>query len=244
MATSGTYDFGMSNSSVLLEAFDRCKIRPTAVTRDQILSGGRSMNLELISWANRGVNLWKVESFTIQLVAGQAAYTAGAGVTNIPARTISFLDVYYSLLNAGGAGINIDRIMIPMSRSVYDELSNKLQPGVPTMYWFNKLLSPTLTLYQPPLQGYPTAQISGHLLSRLQDSNLGGAQNPDVDTLALDALCAGLARRLGTKFVDDQKHQMRLDTEAKEAWTLFSDTNREEAPISIVPDWGNYTMGS
>lgn len=239
MATSGTHDWTLDNSSILLEAFDRATVRPTALTRDQIMSGNRSLNLELLSWSNMGINLWKVEPFTIQLVASQDVYTAGTGVTNIPAATVTMLDVFLSQIDGGGAGINIDRIMIPMSRTVYDETSNKLEPGMPTMFWYQKLRLPTLTIYQPPLEGYPTYQLGGHLMLRIEDSNLGGSDEADVDILGLDALCARLAVRLARKFMPDKVEGLKED--AKEALMLFIDQNREDSPITILPQsipWG------
>lgn len=188
------------------------------------------------------MNLWAVEPFSIQIVANQAVYTSGTGPTNIPAETISMLDVYLSQINGGGAGINIDRIMIPMSRTIYDQFSNKLQPGQPTMYWFEKVIPPTMTLYQPPLQGYPTYAVSGHLLRRLQDVALGDGQTVDVQYQALDALAAGVALRLARKYRRENADIISdLKEEFTEAMTLFTETNREDANITIAPAdswWG------
>ena len=95
MTTSGTNNFFLANSDVVLEAFDRCEIRPSEITRERMFSCKRSLNLEVQTWANRGVNLWKVALITIPLVQGVAQYT-------LPANTISLLDVYvrqYQLSN-------------------------------------------------------------------------------------------------------------------------------------------------
>src|ERR1700744_6113867 len=99
MASSGTYNWGLTNADILIEAFDRAQVRPTALTREHLISARRSLNLELQTWANRGVNLWEVQPFTLQIVRGQATYTAGNGVTNISPNTVSMLDVYYSIIN-------------------------------------------------------------------------------------------------------------------------------------------------
>lgn len=233
MASSGTYTWDLDNASLMIEAFDRCEIRPTAITRDQFLSGIRSLNLELRSWSSRGVNLWSVQAFTIRAVTNQATYAAGTGVSNISPYTVSILDMFWSQIDGGGTGINIDRIMLPMSRTEYDELSNKLQPGQPTQYWFEKTVPVNLTIYQPPEQGYPYYQFSGHLLTRIQDANLTAAETPDIDPLGYDALCAGLAKRLALKFAPTKFATLKV--EAKESWNEFADTNREDAPIRILP---------
>lgn len=241
MSSSGTYNFALSNADIIIEAFDNCGVRPTAITRDQMQSAIRSLNLELRKWSSLGVNLWAVKDFTIQLIAGQAVYTAGTGPSNIPSETVTILDMYYSLINGGGAGINIDRIMIPMSRTIYDELSNKLQPGIPTQYWFEKLVPPQVTIYQPPLQAYPIAQLGGHLLVRLQDANLAGPETPDIDPLGFDALCSAMSLRLAHKYMPAQVD--RLKALADESWTVFMETNREDAPMTILPTASYFNRG-
>lgn len=242
MASSGTWDFQLTTADCLLEAFDRCGRRPTSLTRDDLQSGRRSLNLELISWNSRGVNLWKVIAFTVQIVANQATYAAGTGVTNIPKNLVSMLDVYISQINGGGSGIDIDRILLPMSRTDYAQFSNKLQPGQPSMYWFEKTSPPSFTLYQSPLQGYPTYQVSGYAIQRIQDANIGGTETPDIDILALDALCAMLADRLGNgkNFCTDSRRAARLEKDAVAAWALFMETNREDVDIQILPDYGGW----
>ena len=85
----------------MLEAFDRCEIRGPDITRDKLFSARRSINLELSTWANRGVNLWKVELITVPLVQGVATYTLDASV-------ISMLDVYvrtFQLTNTLAGGV-------------------------------------------------------------------------------------------------------------------------------------------
>lgn len=210
-----------------------------------MLSAIRSLNLELLNFtSNSGISLWKVVPFTIQLVAGQSVYNEGVGPTNFPANTVTMLDVFFSIINGGGTGINIDRIMIPMSRTIYDELSNKLQPGIPTMYWFEKTVPRQFVIYQPSLQAYPTVQIGGHCMVRAQDANLTGGQTPDIDPLATDALCARMALRLGRKYAAEKPAVIQgLKADAKEAWELFIDTNREDAPIRILPVASYFNRG-
>lgn len=87
MTTSGTYSAFLNNGDVVLEAFDRCEIRPVDITRERLFSAKRSINLELQTWSNRGLNLWKVSLITVPLVQGVATYTLNA-------TTISVLDTY------------------------------------------------------------------------------------------------------------------------------------------------------
>lgn len=87
MTTSGTYDFELSNADVVLESFDRCEIRPSALTAEHMISAKRSINLELQRWSNLGVNLWKMDLLTMNIEQGVLTYT-------LPQNTVSLLDVY------------------------------------------------------------------------------------------------------------------------------------------------------
>lgn len=101
MTTSGTNSFFLDNSDIVLEAFDRCQIRPTAITRQHMISATRSLNLCLQAMGNRGVNLWSVDLQTIPLVQGQATYT-------LPSDTVSLLDAYRStFINTQNVSFNV-----------------------------------------------------------------------------------------------------------------------------------------
>lgn len=192
-ATSGTYTFSPSVSGLVLEAFDRCQIRPPQVDRHMMDSARTSIQLALQDWTNQGFAFWELESGTINLVVNQAVYT-------FPSRLVTLTDLFYSNVNGNGAGVNQDRIMIPISRDIYASLTNKLQQGIPTQYWFQILTVPQVTIWQVPTVGAPNYVLGWYGLSRVQDANLGGGEIPDVPYRAIDTLCADLARRLSEKF--------------------------------------------
>ena len=90
---SNQYQFNMTFAEILLEAFARCGIHPPALTREQMTSARRSLNLELQSLGNMGPNLWQIDLQSINLVQGVSTY-------QVPANTVSILDAYretYSL---------------------------------------------------------------------------------------------------------------------------------------------------
>lgn len=86
-STSGTYNFSLSNADILIEALDRCEIRPPAITGEHMISGRRSLNLELQSWGNDVPKLWAIELVTIPLVQGVPIYS-------LPSNVICMLDTY------------------------------------------------------------------------------------------------------------------------------------------------------
>lgn len=92
-SASGTYDWTLDNAGIVTEAFARCGIHPTALTREHFISATRSLNLALSSWSNRAVNLWQVDLQSIPLTQGVQTY-------NLPSNTVNILDAYietYSL---------------------------------------------------------------------------------------------------------------------------------------------------
>lgn len=87
--TSGESDFFLSNSDVLLESFDRVELRPPALTGEHMISGRRSLNLEMISWGSQVPLLWKIDA-TPTLIPLQQ----GVAVYNLPSDTVTMLDTY------------------------------------------------------------------------------------------------------------------------------------------------------
>lgn len=98
MTSSNSYSWSLDNAGVVTEAFARCGIHPTALTREHFFSATRSLNLALSAWSNRGVNLWQVDLQSIPLSQGVPVY-------NLPSTTVNILDAYletYSLQTTVG----------------------------------------------------------------------------------------------------------------------------------------------
>lgn len=226
--TSGTYNWALSESDVISEAFERAGIRTPSLTAAHMVSARRSLNLELQTWANRGTNLWEVDLVNVPLVQGQAVYS-------VSSNTIDILDMYYSQPVTGST--NIDRIMEPISRDTYAAYSNKLLQGTPTVYWFNRGDNPTITIYQNPGQGSPYS-INYYRVKRMQDANVGGGELPDINYRFTDALCAGMAARMAEKYNPQLEPQLAMKAKMafQEAWA----EDREKVAIMIQPQLGGY----
>lgn len=236
--SSGTYNFALSNAELIFEAFDRCRIRPSAITRHHMMSARNSINLELISWdIKNGPNLWKIVGpTTINLVQGQLTYT-------LPANLVMLTELWYTAVNANGAGYNSDRIMVPLTRTQYAMLPNKSQPGTPTQFWYQQLTTPQLTIWQPAQNPAPNYVLNYYGLQRIQDANLGSGETPDVVYRGLEALCSGLALRLADKFMDTSLMEMlypRLEKQAETAWNSFASQDQEQGPTIVQPNIAGY----
>lgn len=240
MPASGTYNFGLTNSSVVMEAFDRIGMPPTTLEQHHFISARNSMNLELIEWEDASFQFWNLDSGTINLVAGQATYP-------LPANLVTLEEVWYSTVNGLGSGINGDRIMTAITRTDYAMLTNKLQQGIPTQYWFQMSVPPQLTIWEVPADGQvaPNFVINWYGLRQMQDVAGYGAETPDVPRRAFDALCAKMAFRLAEKFgpKDPQQRQAILTEKkliADDAFSKLERRDQEPGPITFRPNIGIY----
>ena len=127
MTTSGTTAFNLDLNNLVEEAFERCgsELRSGYDLR----TARRSLNLLLLEWANRGLNLWTLDQ-------GQIALTTGQGLYPLPADTVDLLDTVIRQYPGGNnqVDINITRIAEP----TYITIPNKLTTGRPVQLWVNR----------------------------------------------------------------------------------------------------------
>ena len=228
MATSGTYNFSLSNADCVFEAFDRCKIRGTALTGEHMLSARASINLELMTWSNRGVNLWAVDLQTLNLSQGVSQYT-------LAPETVLLLDTYIETTATGADPI--DRIMKPVSRSDWAMIPDKSVEGPPTIYWLDRITPPVLNVWQPP-DGNGPYVLKYYRMRRLQDADISMGQTPDFPFRFYDAFCSGMTMRLAEKYAPAQYEAKSKIYKA--AWAEAWSADREHAPLRIIPDLSSY----
>lgn len=227
MTTSGTYAFNPSLGELTLYSFNLCGIRNTALLQEHMEAARMSSNLMLARWSNQGVNLWAVDLVTVPLVAGQSTYS-------VDANTVMILDAYLGITNSGP---EIDRIIMPISRTEYASYPNKTQQGFTTTYWFDRLLSPTITLWPVP-DGNSAQVLKYYRVRQIQDSNFTNGQNVEIPYLWLEAFAYGLAARLAVIFAPD-KVQI-LKPMADESYQIAADQNVEYAQQYISPQISGY----
>ncbi len=228
MASSGTYDFSVSNGEVVLAAYERIKIYGPELTNAHMQTARRELNFLLAEAANRQVNLWKVDLVTTTLVNGQTEYP-------VDARTVMILDAWVTV-NSGGPTPN-DLYITPMSRTEFASISNKDSPGRPTSYWFDRLIAPTVTLW--PVPNAAGFTLNYYRCIQMQDANLAGGETPDIPYLWIDWFVAGMAHRLSrSRSTLDVEKQRKAD--AMEAWTIAATQNTENVPMSLKPTISTY----
>ena len=129
MTTSGTTAFDMDFTDIAEEAWERAG-REMRSGYD-LRTARRSMNLMTIEWQNRGINMWTIDSGTINLVKGTTQYT-------LPADTIDLLE-HQIRTNSGDATTQSDLTISRISVSTYASIPNKLTQGRPIQLYVERL---------------------------------------------------------------------------------------------------------
>lgn len=228
MATSGTYTFNPGLGEITLYAYNLIGVRNTAVLQEHMEAARMAANMMLARWSNQGVNLWAVDLISVPLVQGQATY-------NVDANTVMILDAYMEIDN--GQSQPIDRIIMPVSRTEYASYPNKEQQGFTTTYWFDRLLSPTITLWPVP-DGTSAQYLKYYRVRRLQDSNLQNGQQVEIPYLWMEAFAYGLALRLAQVWSPDK--MAILKPMADESYQIAADQNTEYAQQYVSPQIAGY----
>ena len=234
MTTTGTAMFNMDLADIIEESFERCGNGSELRSGYDFKTARRSLNLLLIEWASKGINLWTVEEGIIPMVTGQSVY-------NLPIDTIDLLD---QVIRTGSDQNQSDITISRISGSTYSTIPNKNAMGKPIQVWINRQSGATTPtgVASPTINVWPTPQSPGNQYSfvywrlrRIQDA--GNAVNTqDIPFRFLPALIAGLAYYLSMKLpgVDMQRAQA-LKAVYDEQFDLAAQEDREKAPVRMVP---------
>ena len=228
MATSGTYQFNPSLGELTLYAYNMAGVRNTALLQEHMQAAKMATNMMLASWANQGVNLWAVDLISVPLVQGQATYS-------VDGDTVMILDAYMQTDN--GSGQPIDRIILPVSRTEYASYPNKEQQGFTTTFWFDRLISPTITLWPVP-DGSSAQYLKYYRVRQLQDANYISGQTVEIPYLWLEAFADGLAFRLAK--IWNPQIAPALKAVADQSYDIAARQNVEQAQQYISPQISGY----
>ncbi len=228
MTTSGTYTFNPSLGELTLYAYNLAGLRNTSVLQEHMEAARMATNMMLSRWSNQGVNLWKVDPVTVALVEGQSTYT-------VDSNTVMILDAYMVIDN--GNGSPTDRIITPVSRTEYASYPNKEQQGFTTTFWFDRLLSPTVTLWPVP-DGNSAQYLKYYRVIRIEDAALSNGQTVDIPYLWFEAFADGLAYRLARVWNPPMAPGLKML--ADESYNIAASQNIEQAQQYISPQISGY----
>ena len=222
MAPSGTYAFFPTLGSLALSAYSRIQIRRPALLAEHLTDAYNETNFLLSSWSNMAPNLWTVDLVTQALTAGTATY-------NVDAKTVMILDAYITISSQ-------DRLIFPISRTEYASYPNKTDQGTPSIFWFDRILSPTITLWLVPDDSTVTLQY--YRCTQNQDANLQSGETPAIPYRFLDAMVAGLAHRLARIYKPEMEAARKMD--AAEALMIAQTQDVESVPMVVMPQLSGY----
>jgi len=228
MASSGTNNFLPSIGELTLYSFGLLGIRRPEIVQQHLADARIAVNLMLAEWDNSTPNLWKTDLVSVPLVQGTATY-------NVDPSTIMILDAY--IRTGDGTAAQDDRIIWPISRTEYADQPNKNKQGAPTIFWFDRLLAPTLTLWLVP-DGNGPYLLNYYRVSTIFDANLPNGETPDVPVIWLKAFAYGLAAGLADSYAPDKAD--RLQAKADKALLVAQNQNVENVNLTIAPQINSY----
>ncbi len=222
---SGTFNFFPSLGECTLNALSRIRIRGPMVLAEHLHMAWMEANLMQTEWSNRGPNLWKVRETIFDTVPLIATYP-------IKSTSIMVLNV---TVGTGDPPNEQELTITPMTRQEYTMQPNKATPGRPTTFWYDRTLSPSITLWPTPERVY---HIHVWTYDQQFDAQMRGAAQLDVPYRWLDAGCSGLAARLAVHYAQDLEDQRAK--QADKAYTFAATQDTEDGSIYILPSIQSY----
>ena len=226
MTTSGTTAFDMDFTEIAEEAWERAG-REMRSGYD-LRTARRSMNLMTIEWQNRGINMWTIDSGTINLVQGTTQYT-------LPADTIDLLE-HQIRTNSGNTSTQSDLTISRISVSTYASIPNKLTQGRPIQLYVERLRD------APKVNVWPVPDNNNYGLyywrmRRIQDAG-SGVQTADMNFRFFPCLVAGLAYHIAMKVPELAERIPMLKTVYDEQFEMAAGEDREKTAARFVPRIG------
>lgn len=227
MATSGTTTWNPDIGELVEEAYERAGLELRSGY--DLKTARRSLNFLLAEWANKGLNLWTVNTGTLTLVAGQKTYTTADG---LPADAVDYIE---HVCRTASGGVNTDISLNRISVSTYANIPTKDQTGRPYQIYVDRATSaPKITLWPVP-DSSTTYTLTYWYLKRMDDATNPVSQTIQVPFRFYNALVAGLAYQVALKKPEAAERISMLKDLYDEAFQLAADEDRDRASNRFVP---------
>jgi hypothetical protein len=225
MATATTNSFDLDISEAAEEAFELAGLEMR--TGYDLRTARRSINLMMLEWANRGLNLWQVEEGTTTLIAGQKDYT-------LDADTIDLLE-HHLRTDDGNTSSQSDTSLTRLSFSQYASIPNKLDTGRPNEILINRNSGTTTFTVYPIPDSAETYKVVWYRLRQIYDAGAPASNTIDIPKLFLPSLVAGLAYYIAMKNPEATQRVPFLKQQYEEQYKLAADENRVKASVRFIP---------
>ena len=187
----------------------------------------RSLNLLMLEWQNRGLNLWTVKDTTLALTAGTTSY-------DLPVYVLDVIEGFIRT-NGGSVSSQFDQSMTRVSVSDYAQLSNKLTQSKPLQYYVESKPTGVKIHVWPSPDSQATYTFGYYYMERIEDTGSPASNNMDVPARFLPCLVSGLAYQLSTKYADSSARSQFLKAEYEEQFSLAADSDRDKSSLYISP---------
>lgn len=228
MATSGAVTFSPDIGELVEEAYERAGLQ--MVSGYDLRTARRSLDLMLMEWANRGINLWCVDEHTESLDLNTGDFTA---VNTSSKVAVSILDAILRT-DAGNVNKQSDYELSRISRNTYMGIPSKLTKGRPTQLYVDRQQG-SIKLNIWPRTDSGNYQIVYTYIRRMEDSGPGGTYDPDVPDRFWPALVAGLAYNIALKKPEAGQRIQMLKQVYDEQFQYAADEDREKSPFRLYP---------
>lgn len=209
------------------QAYGRIGIRGPQIVAEHMKDAEVESNLMLCAWASDQPNLWLSELISVTMVQGTATYT-------LPAEFVA-IQVAYVTQTTGGS--TYDRPLGAMSTVEYFSQPNKTVQSPPTSYWFDRQITPQITMWPVP-DGAATYTLNIRGVRQVQDASMPNGTGVEIPYRFYDAFVAGLAHRVARIYAPAMEANRERD--ADKAWMKASSNDTEMVPMFLHPNMGGY----
>lgn len=190
-------------------------------------SARRSLNMLLLEWQNRGLNLFSIAEGTEALVAGTASYT-------MPTDTIDLIEHHIR----SGTGTNqTDQSLTRVSVSTYAAISNKNTTARPTQIYVQRNVS-DVTVKLWPVPDTSDYTLVYYRLKGSDGISSGVGTTPSVPPRFVPALVSGLAYYIAMKRPELAMRVAPLQQEYEMQYRLAAEEDRDRASVRFIPMGG------
>ena len=203
------------------EAYERAGLELN--TGYDLRTARRSLNIMLLEWQNRGLNLFTIDEGTLSLSSGTSTYT-------MPVDTI---DVIEHNIRTGSGTNQIDTALERISVSNYAAQSNKNTRGRPSQIYVQRLATETkVTVWPVPDEVYTLAYFR---LKGIDGLATGVGTTAAIPPRFIPCLVAGLAYQIAMKKPESAARVVPLKQEYEYQFELAAGEDAETASIRFVP---------
>lgn len=220
MPTSGTSTYNPSIVTIIEEAHQRAGREMRS--GNDVRSARRKLDLMISEWANRGINLWTLDSGSISLVSSTATYS-------LPVDTVDILDF---VIRSGSGAQQVDYAVERIGVGGFSAIVTKNTAGRPTQVFVQRTSTPSITLW--PVPDVDTYTFVYWRLRRIQDS--GAATNTvDIPHRFVPALVSGLAFYIAMSDPELERRVPFLKQEYEDQFKLAADEDRDRSSLFLFP---------